>query len=825
MASTAATATSHADGLLREFAKIIQFREEILSGSHPRIKLPAHSAKQSNVNVFRPGQNGVADRVTTAPSASTSQHTTQQTQKNGVNGHKISNMSSFQANSQHPAPTAGTQAKAVPEIDPVLLEKSDDLKNAEIRLQRQRIEVELKQEVEQRRGKLQSLDEMPDFDLSDVLIKALARVQAAALPALADKNNNNTAAATNASPSSDSVDDNTFYSSQHDTPESSKSGRQHHPDNEDVQMLDDSNYEPHIFDKPVPPIPTIPQGSATQRPSGLRQFTMSGALIPQVAQIPQQAIEVRSSQESGEASGSRDTNSNGTDHNADRQNLGRRGLQPAFEPQEPRLVRSVDLSPVAPQPSHISTLAVSRRQPVPDRGGRMPQGTPAQVAALRGEASGPNTSPESSPQTGTTKSDRKKNKKRKKKADRQVPEPLSPYIKPEPRSPSPVSAPAYSRPNKRQRQSGGSRQIPVQDLTFDEPRYEQVQPAQSERFPSRQYRDGRYTVAYEDPRRPTAPIVQSPRFERGLFEERRASTQVRQPRSPGSTFVQYAEPPPQRTASQAGQAYYREVPHDEPRINARSEVVRERSLSPGMGPPRSTRIIVDQYGREYYEPARPAAIRQSVAPTSRHSDPEVIYERALPREASRRPDAFDDGGVVYARRASPTYAVPRRVITQPEYAPQAEYRSYRQREYSARPAGAPEEFVMRAPVERRFEETPREFVTRATSVRPAAEPVRYEMARDYGRVQSVRPDMQLREHLPGGPPDGRRSVIQQPVAREYTSHSAEQQVIRQEYIRPAEERYYERPGRSGEEIAFIERPRGATQEIVYADDARREVYR
>ena len=51
-------------------------------------------------------------------------------------------------------------------------------------------------------------------------------------------------------------------------------------------------------------------------------------------------------------------------------------------------------------------------------------------------------------------------------------------------------------------------------------------------------------------------------------------------------------------------------------------------------------------------------------------------------------------------------------------------------------------------------------------------------------------------------------------------------MVRQEYIRPLEDRFCEtRPVRSGEEIAFIERPRGATQEIVYADDVRREIYR
>jgi hypothetical protein len=159
-------------------------------------------------------------------------------------------------------------------------------------------------------------------------------------------------------------------------------------------------------------------------------------------------------------------------------------------------------------------------------------------------------------------------------------------------------------------------------------------------------------------------------------------------------------------------------------------------------------------------------------------------------------EAYEEGGAVYRRR-SPSY-MPRRVVTQPEYVSQ-DYRDHRPREHSTRPIGPSGEFVevMAPPERRRMEDGTRDYITRPTSVRPA-EAVRYEVARDYGRVQS---------------------------AREYGAIAAEPGVVRQEYNTRPVERYYNQPMRGGEEIAFIERPRGATQEIVYADDARREIYR
>src|ERR1700722_3918033 len=72
-------------------------------------------------------------------------------------------------------------AKAVKsEINPILLEKSDDLIKAEIQLQRHRLERALREQVEQRRlslkASLQTSESLPDFDLSDVLSKALTIV-------------------------------------------------------------------------------------------------------------------------------------------------------------------------------------------------------------------------------------------------------------------------------------------------------------------------------------------------------------------------------------------------------------------------------------------------------------------------------------------------------------------------------------------------------------------------------------------------------------------------------------------------------------------------
>lgn len=106
------------------------------------------------------------------------------------------------------------------------------------------------------------------------------------------------------------------------------------------------------------------------------------------------------------------------------------------------------------------------------------------------------------------------------------------------------------------------------------------------------------------------------------------------------------------------------------------------------------------------------------------------------------------------------------------------------------------------------------------------EHVRYEMPRDYGQMQSARPEMAGRDYESSMNMEGRREVAQ-PYVAEYGARPPEQPLYHRGYsVRPAERPYEQQSIRGGDgSIAFIERPRGATQEIVYADDARREVYR
>ena len=101
--------------------------------------------------------------------------------------------------------------------------------------------------------------------------------------------------------------------------------------------------------------------------------------------------------------------------------------------------------------------------------------------------------------------------------------------------------------------------------------------------------------------------------------------------------------------------YYREpvarasVRPDADRERSRSPVYRARSPLP-MGPPRQPiRIVIDEYGRKYYDPGPAPSMRQSVAPPTRYRDAEVVYERAPIRTVSGRvpAEAYEEDGVIY----------------------------------------------------------------------------------------------------------------------------------------------------------------------------------
>ncbi|KAJ0374098.1 hypothetical protein COL26b_007653 [Colletotrichum chrysophilum] len=741
MASHASAPSLSKDELyqLQQCERIIQFRDAILAGAHPRIKVPANLAKQTpafaNASLSNPSTPAKDSAAVGQPDQPGGFQLVANTQNASLPG--LGNLLPTNANlPQRPYGSGNT------EINPIFLEKSDDLIKAEIQLQRQRLERALRDEVDQRRAAVKAsaqAEPLADIDLSDVLSKALTLVQATTtMPA-------NAMLAANTSAASDSFDENSYYSSQHNSPDSSllSSRAGNEPDAATQANKASAPSQPFDFQTQVQTSPTSGLPSSLSHASATHQ--------------PQ-----------GQAS--------------------------TFTPSHARAA-----------PSAVD-IAQYDREP-----------------------------PDSSPQGGRNIEKRKGKKKNKvnKKAARQAQE-AEPYIKPEPRSPSPMNAPSFIRPPKRQRRQGE-----------EEPRY-----AQSERQFSRSYRDEAAAPAYENQeyRRPVsqAAVAAEYGYGREYVEDARVPSgaeYVRRVQSPGVYAVHTAPSEIYATSPASVDRYGREPTryyrdgYEVTRMSTRPVAERGRSRSPAMrgrgsplmGPPKGppARVVVDPTsGRRYYEPA--SVLRQSAAP----QQPEIIYERAPIRAESRRPgpDPRDDD-VLY-QRTSPMYAVPRRVLTQPEYGTSDAHRIYRQREYSSRPMPPPgEEYVqIRGGTERRIVEgLPQEYMMRATTVRPA-ETIRYELPREYGRVQSVRPEQLPVRDYGGAPihPESRREVIP-PIPRSYSVRpAAESHVVRREYsVRPLDQPYYGQPvpARGEPEVSYIERPRVAAPEVYYTEEGPRQVYR
>ena len=859
-----------------EYERIVQFRDAVMAGTHPRIKIPPHLlAKQNNSpHVPSPNHSTPHANLPTHPTAGSSSH---------FEG--SSSVYKKSPNNQRSAGGAHIPMSSKAEINPILLEKSDDLIKAEIQLQRQRIERALREQFEQQRlaakALLQTSESLPNFDISEVLSKALAIVHSSTAAEEASGGAHSSA--------SDSFDENTFYSSQHDTPE---------PSSPSAGQKDTVEGQSHglvsVGERATGQI-------FTQSYVGDQDVVMTGASLSH----DNQNATLRRSQPQHSPSSHKIRASNLQDQQSDmgksdssdsrgvntEESLAERGaqrqvqvstlqlnptvpavslerhvaqmanptsemqgnardlLQRAFEnPPASPLLRAHNLSPIAPQPARVSPLATARDPPVLREPAAPDEAHPAQVTALRNNP--PQISSTDSSPNRAKGSEKKKEKKKKRKAKdavETVDTPDSPYIKPEPRSPSPYGVAPLPRPQKRQRQSGQF----AAGLNYDEPRQEPEGEPQ-ERLPERVQEVRGYRVyndredRYEGEYHRQEPIYR--RVEREDDEYRRVDSgqYARRPQSPATYPLPYG-PNEVRTIRAASQAIVDRRLPEEPRYypvraSVRPDADRERSRSPimrqrrspvAMAPARETmRIVIDEFGRKYYEPIPAPIIRQSVAPV-RYRDPEVIYERAPVRTVSNRlPVEYEEDGVVYRRPASPI-AVPRRVVTQPEYAipVQPEYRSYRQREYSVRPttmAPPGDEYLPVREAPRRqmshFEEAPREYVQRAPSVRPEA--VRYEIPREYaGRLQSVRPEPPPREYASSVRPEARREVIPQ-SQREFSVRPMEA-IPRRQVPVVDDGRYYEEvPSRRPAEIAFIERPRARESSVlVYADDVRREVYR
>ncbi|KAH6607427.1 hypothetical protein Trco_003740 [Trichoderma cornu-damae] len=196
---------------IQECQKIVQLGDAIISGNHPSIKIPPGLTALSDPasgDARAPSKPNEVDARPQAPEASSASTQAQ----NPSLPQPPADADAKAADSQHSKPVGA----GATEINPILLEKSDELVRAEIQLQRQRLERSLRDEVEQRRvSKQVHAEPAVELDLPDVLAKAQTLVQSTTIPfsAVGGLTANHEAA-------TDSVDDNTFYSSQHETPES-----------------------------------------------------------------------------------------------------------------------------------------------------------------------------------------------------------------------------------------------------------------------------------------------------------------------------------------------------------------------------------------------------------------------------------------------------------------------------------------------------------------------------------------------------------------------------------------------------------------------------
>lgn len=822
----------------KQYELIVQFRDAILSGNHAVIKLP----------------HGVAARpYTPARPASKPQP------ENGEGDAEMHK--AMEADASVVTASAGETTRIAADINPILLEKSDELILAEIQLQRQRIERSLKEDLEQNRVLKLGQTNLSGFELSEVLTKALTLVQSTAAPMLSDAGLN----ADNQDGASDSFDDNTFYSSRHDTPESQLAARVRNESQTMHDLRESASYEPEqiLPETEKTNAPTFPPaadevlpgyGAQARRQVDIPGLGTAAYSAPLPAQPPRPAevpglnnytnAALPSGQtslynSSGEHSQSGDSGVMEVDHHGGHvAGNTTRQLDDTYVVNHPPspLVRGHDLMPVAPQPASAPNPAVERTLAQnAERNAHLSIGAPAQVAALRNKPT-PATSTNSS--SGTSKGgNKKKDKKKKRKAERQAPDEYEAYIKPEPRSPSPVSAPAFVRPNKRQkqaqRQADAASQAeppppPPPPASIPQPQYDPLvyqEPVQVTYAPPAGYPQRTASRAVIQDSRPAIEYVDDGRVPQEGFYRRPPSARSSAYYHPDAG---HAPRPLSRIATDDARdapRYYRDA-YEGNRMSARPEA-EAYELQPRAQP---TRIYVDAFGREYLEPPRPVP---RPPPVVQPADQEVVYERTLPREVSRHPmpTNYDDSNIMYTRSTS-TYPSTRRVVTQPEYAAApSEYRDIRPAEYSTRPIAQPTEYVRYMPAPERMappEGAPRDYVARPPSVHPV-EAQRYEPQREYVGFHNTRPEIPQREYASSVLPDSRRELPPPPppaqYMMEYETRPVEHSYAQAGYpVRPVE-RYYEQPTHGGEGFAFVERPRGATQEIVYADDARREVHR
>lgn len=366
-----------------------------------------------------------------------------------------------------------------------------------------------------------------------------------------------------------------------------------------------------------------------------------------------------------------------TDRQPQSREYGRRDGQPASPlTSDVRVITNHIRSPVAPQPSRVSPLAVAK---VP----QVSQVQREQDETRRSSRASNVENVSAGPSPNVASQSRRSRKRRRHDSGEQMRNVVprtdfdSPVIrvKEEPVSPPPFDVAAPVNRHVRPRQEG-SRQVYVDTAGSQ---YQDQQPShQQSRIVERTMYDH-----LDEGRAPHTPLIRRVVSRNGQHyianeqqDLRRVVTaprQLRAPMSPAPYPVQYSAPQPRATRAPS-QVYVSPTPHNvappyKPvQPQAASYHQHDRSLSPpihrmpqspverhpiAMAPP-PRRIVVDQWGNRFMEAPVPIERHVSVAPVVRGNEYDPRYEQIAPRSASvARPRIIrvDDEGHQYVRRA------------------------------------------------------------------------------------------------------------------------------------------------------------------------------
>ncbi|EGX92944.1 hypothetical protein CCM_04316 [Cordyceps militaris CM01] len=706
---------------LEQYERIVRFRDEILAGRHATIKIP-DSLREAALSLsthecspgYQPGQNNTV----------------------------------FASSAQRAVGPSSTATPIVaPPIEPrpPFLSKPDELLRAELQIQRKRAEQELQEDVRRvATGKQFGPGLQDDIDASAVLASALLAVPELSFSAQAQEG-----AGSGNGPEHDSFDDNTFYSSQHDTPEF-----------QPASPVPLSSAAPAASIVPAKPPPanaaaaekTPDERRSVNKPRQLRTYEeltephvpkQQASILPGLNNYIDKSVASLSQSKLTPSSvtasvGGRTAPTQSTSY------IDLHPPSPLLQNNERTLpIHSVKSYPVQPpQPSEIPGLHGMMQKPAPNTG------APAQVAALRSEP-GSRTSPESSSQGGQPK---RKNRRKKRKSEKQALESQSSFeistqqIKAEPRSPSPLPGPSYIRPNKRQRQAKAQNQ----NATHDEMSYDPAMPngpsnsndvlqrvqTRQEPAPTGYEGSGAYFAA--------APAMpDSTRVGRDYATDRVITDDgYRREHIPQLALpYDYSSRGPHMSRPVHADPYQDgALPYGNSSRPARYSVHTEGDGFHESTRSHPARILVDAYGREYIEPTR-QLVHHSIAPSPLPGEPDRLYERAPAQPLARYqgPGTLEERGYMFTQPASP-YVGPRRILTQPEYVT-FENRDGRYREYSTRPLAASGEFVPVRPQEHRiYAEGGREYIGRASSMHPVEQTRIASGLSSYGHAANVRPE-------------------------------------------------------------------------------------